>query len=155
MPTYLLTWNAKKWPWEAIQATIEGIALRGYHEETWSCGRNQRILAGDRIFILRQGKEPRGIVASGWASSAVYLGEHWKTGDGARAPLARYVDVRLDALFDAEHEPIYRREWLTKPELSCVHWDTQVSGIAIAPSAATALETEWALWVYFARAAQL
>ncbi len=67
MTTYLLTWNPSKWPWPELDDCIQEIKATGHYLERWSCGRNRKIVEGDRLFLLRQGLEPRGIVGSGWA----------------------------------------------------------------------------------------
>ena len=65
MTTYLLTWNPSKWPWPELDDCIREIRATGHYRERWSCGRNRKIVEGDRVFLLRQGLEPRGIVGSG------------------------------------------------------------------------------------------
>jgi 5-methylcytosine-specific restriction protein A len=65
MSTYLLTWSPKKWPWEDLSRRIGEIARQGFCVSDWSCGNNKSIARGDRLFLLRQGEEPRGIVGAG------------------------------------------------------------------------------------------
>jgi 5-methylcytosine-specific restriction enzyme A len=144
MATYLLTWNPEKWPWDDIVFARQRCELEGYLDERWSCGRNRRIQSDDRVFLLRQGKEPRGLIASGKATSEVFEAPHWRGDDETRSPVARYIDVRFDILLDADQEPIFRREWLDAESLSGVHWNTQVSGIRIPEPIASTLEREWA-----------
>src|SRR4051812_1432251 len=70
--TYLLTWNPNNWPWDDLEF-VAGKTAEGRHvDDRWSCGNTKRIRAGDRLFLLRQGVEPRGIMAAGWATSMVY-----------------------------------------------------------------------------------
>jgi 5-methylcytosine-specific restriction protein A len=69
---------------------------------------------------------------------------HWGGDDATRSPIARYVSVRFDVLLDADHEPIFRREWLDAEPFGGGHWNTQVSGISIPASIARTLELEWA-----------
>jgi 5-methylcytosine-specific restriction enzyme A len=144
MPTFLLTWNPAKWHWRDMQADIQRCQSDGYLDDRWSCGRNKQIQPGDRIFLLRQGQEPRGLIASGIATSSVFEDEHWGGDDTTRSPIARYVNIRFDVLLDADQEPIFRRDWLEAEALVGVHWNTQVSGIRIPEQMAQALEQEWA-----------
>jgi hypothetical protein len=44
----------------------------------WSCGNSKSIANGDRLFLLRQGEEPRGIVGVGYAESEPYRDTHWR-----------------------------------------------------------------------------
>src|SRR5262249_44145999 len=101
MPTYLMTWNPRRWPWpdldEQLQRFEDGARVRDW----WSCGNTRKIGAGDRLFSLRQGQSPpRGIFASGWATGVPKEGPHWdpklaQQGKTVfRAPL--YFDTLLD-----------------------------------------------------------
>jgi len=77
MATYLLTWNPKRWQWENLEECVRAIEKRGYYKDSWSCGVTKKIRPGDRVFLIKLGAEPRGIVASGRAVSKVYKDKHW------------------------------------------------------------------------------
>ena len=51
VPTYLVTWNPKKFNWVDFDSCYE----EGLYIGNWSCGNTKRIQAGDRIFMIRQG----------------------------------------------------------------------------------------------------
>ena len=53
------------------------------------------------------------------------------------------VDLRFDALLDAEREPILPREALGHGKLADMYWDTQASGTRIPPDVACELERIW------------
>ncbi len=78
MTTYLLSWNPKVWEWARIQDDISEIAEYGFSEMQWSTGVTKKIKAGDRVFVMKLGSEPRGIVASGWATSDVQQSNRYK-----------------------------------------------------------------------------
>jgi hypothetical protein len=64
--TYLLTWNpSKQLPWEELGEEIEEVESGFHRGGRWRCGLTKRIVEGDRVFLMRLGDEPRGIVASG------------------------------------------------------------------------------------------
>jgi Domain of unknown function (DUF6438) len=71
-PTYLLTFNPEKaYKWEDLRDCIDDVRDHGFYATSWSCGRNRKITAGDRVFMMRQGHrsgERRGIFASGRAT---------------------------------------------------------------------------------------
>ncbi len=144
MATYLLTWNPNKWDWDDRKEDIQRQREKGYVDGRWSCGTNKRIRKGDRIFLLRQGREPRGLVASGTALGGVVEDFHWMESQADQGILARYVEVRFDIVLDAEREPIFRRDWLGSGVYASVHWNTQVSGISIPDDVAQQLERDWA-----------
>jgi len=139
MNAYLLTWNPKRWHWD-LASDLAMLKAHGFIDGRWSCGRTKRIETGDRLFLLRQGVEPRGIIASGYAKLPPHAGAHW---DETRNDEALYVDVRFDALLDPEGDEILPLEQLRNGPLAAVNWRTQSSGISIAPAAASHLDTLW------------
>ena len=147
-PTYLLTFNPEKaYKWEDLRDCIDDIKDHGFYATAWSCGRNRRITAGDRVFMMRQGQgsgERRGIFASGRATSAVYQQEHWDEAEARRGKLALYVPIRLDVLLDPDSEPILSRSLLKEGPLAGGPWDARTGGVAIPVEIAAELEKEWA-----------
>jgi hypothetical protein len=147
-PTYLLTFNPEKaYKWEDLQDCIDDVRDHGFYATAWSCGRNRRIIAGDRVFMMRQGRgsgERRGIFASGWATSDVYEQEHWDASEARRGKLALYVPIRLDVLLDPDSEPILSRSVLREDPLGGGPWDARTGGVAIPDEIAAELEKEWA-----------
>ena len=144
MNTYLLTWNPAKWPWDDLAECIQQVKAAGRYRERWSCGRNRKIVEGDRLFLLRQGLEPRGIVGSGWAVSEVFDDWHWDEAKRAAGQRAWCVEMEFDVLLDAEREAILTREQLNVGVLAQMYWDSQSSGISIPDEVAQQLEIEWA-----------
>ncbi|MDP9476130.1 MAG: EVE domain-containing protein [Actinomycetota bacterium] len=140
MSTYLLTWNPNRWDWTDQALTAQRVREEGSAVVRWSCGNTRRIEAGDRIFLLRQGAEPRGIVASGTVIEPPYEDAHW---DESASKPALYVDVRLDALLDPDSDGVLRRELLDEPPFSGMHWNAQSSGTTIPAHVAAALTEAW------------
>ena len=139
MNTFLITWNPNRWEWN-MSNNIVALKRRGFFDSRWSCGRNKSIKAGDRLFLLRQGREPRGILASGFATSEPYLDEHW---DNNRSGDALYVKARFDSLLDPERDGVLPLSRLQDGPLGAVNWKTQSSGISVAATAAAELERRW------------
>lgn len=140
MRTFLLTWNPNKWSWDTLDADYSNSRKYGFIDTRWSCGRTMRIRAGDRVFLLRQGKEPRGILASGIVTSdEPFTAPHFA--ESVRSAL--YVNARLDILLHPDREAILDRANLNAGNLESVHWDTQSSGIEVPPDAAAELEALW------------
>jgi 5-methylcytosine-specific restriction enzyme A len=139
MRTYLLTWNPRKCEWATLREQIVEVAGTGGSADRWSCGSNRGIGPGDRVFLLRQGEEPRGIVASGRVTGAVYRDVHW--GDEGRA--TNYIDLEWDELFDPARDAILPREDLDHGILSRMHWNARQSGTLIPEDVAAVLEGEW------------
>jgi 5-methylcytosine-specific restriction enzyme A len=143
MSTYLLTWSPKKWQWEDLSRHISEIKKKRYCVTNWSCGNNKSIAKGDRVFLLRQGEEPRGIVGAGWAESDSFEEAHWRREKAKMIRTTMYITVRWVTLLNPETEAILPREWLNDAVLSRVNWNTQISGITIWPDVAKVLEDRW------------
>ena len=123
---------------------LASLKRRGFVDSRWSCGITKRIEPGDRLFLLRQGREPRGIMASGVSRSHPYLDDHW---DDDRNDKALYVKARFEALLDPEKDGVLPLSSLRDGPLGLVNWRTQASGISIAPTAAVELERRWSTFL--------
>jgi 5-methylcytosine-specific restriction protein A len=138
--TYLLTWNPQRWSWDDLVDDLATYRADGVLEGTWSCGSTRRIKAGDRLFLLRVGSEPRGIMASGRAASSVYEDDHW---DGTPGRRALFVKLRYDTLLDPEQDGVLPVDRLQSGRLASVDWTPQSSGTSIDLIAASELEGLW------------
>lgn len=137
MVAYLLTWNPKAWEWDDFQKDLQSFAHQGYLSGRWSTGHTKRIKKGDRVFLLRQGQEPRGIIGSGEATSSVFPDEHW---DGSGRD-CNYVEFRLDTFLDYRKTILSRKTLLSN--VPNVNWDTQASGISVAGDSLKKLDELW------------
>ncbi|MDW8395005.1 MAG: HNH endonuclease [Anaerolineae bacterium] len=148
MATYLLTWNPTRYghDWQSIEDCIQEIEKHGYYKDDWSCGVTKRIVPGDRVFLLKQGAEPRGIIASGWATSKVRQKPHWDLRARAEGRKALYVDVEFDVILNPAKR-IFPRSRLDHGIYARMHWDVQASGRMIPDEIAEQLERDWAEFV--------
>jgi hypothetical protein len=94
-------------------------------------GNTKRIRVGDRLFLLRQVVEPRGIIAAGWATSATYEGPHWDAERRSRGDMTLFVDLRFERILNPEYDEILPLEKLQAGSPSSVNWSTPASGIQI------------------------
>ena len=147
MATYLLAWNPRRWDWENIDDHIRELEREGVTIRRWSCANSTQIMEGDRLFLIRQGEEPRGIFASGVADTDWYEDLHWDEAKARAGVTTHYIRVKFDVLLDPSEEPILPRHFLNEPPFSDQHWDTQSSGIRIHDHVAAALEEEWAQYL--------
>lgn len=139
MKTYLLVWNPKKWTWTNLESDIEAVNESGRCSENWSCGRNKSIEVGDRIFLIKVGTEPKGILGTGYATTKPYPGKHW-SGENRET---LYIDIEYEALLNPEKEPILTLDLLEIGNLAKQHWMPQTSGISIRPELVDELEALW------------
>jgi len=150
MKTHLLLWDPKKWPWATLEQDIEQVNLTGRCLQIWGCGNSTKsIQAGDRVFLMKIGEEdPKGIVASGFASSTPYKDEHWND----KNKTANYIKVEFDVLLNPYKEPILTLDILNAGNLAAQDWTPQSSGNSINPALVDELE---ALWFEFLTTAKI
>lgn len=141
MATYLLTWNPEEsGNWDELPDRTEWVKAGNPLEMRWSCGVTKRIQRGDQVFLLRQGKEPKGIFASGTVTKGSYEDKHWNSKKSEAGKKALYVKAVYDVLLDPHQDTILSREQLDKPPFQGMHWDTQSSSISIPDNIAAELE---------------
>ena len=156
MATYLLTWNPNESSVSELAAAWERQCKgEGPLSENWSCGSNKNIPVGARVFLHRQAREPRGIVASGWVTRQSYQSKHWNLTRARKGDKANYVDWLLDAVCDGFQDdeddcppalsplPVHA---ITSPPVGTeIHWDNiPGSGIRIPDATAKEIERLWA-----------
>lgn len=138
-PTFLLTQNPAKWTWPgAEEQTFIANSLAGVPSpDSWSTGsRRGGVRPGDRALLLRQGAQPRGLIASGTFTSEVHEAPHWN-GSGAMMWAAEVQwEVFLDTL---EILPVAALQEATPGYL----WQPQASGQMLRTDVA---DTAWNLW---------
>jgi 5-methylcytosine-specific restriction enzyme A len=133
--TFLLTWNPRVHAWDELPADLRKLK-RGKLVVRWGCGRSRQIRDGDRLYLLRQGVEPRGLVGSGHASGDWYEGESFRH----KGVPGHYVDIAVDAL---SATPFLPREALSLGKLADMYWNTMVSGVEIPQAVALELDRVW------------
>jgi hypothetical protein len=139
--TMLATWNPDNWEWTdwyAVAAATEaGDIVRG----DWATGsRKGGVEPGDRVFLLKQGNEPRGVVGSGTCTSRIFRGQHWA--DGREGQDANYVLIEWDMVLTEDN--LLPHEELTERIPAGGSWGPQGSGTLLSPEIATELEALWA-----------
>ncbi|MCI0721483.1 MAG: EVE domain-containing protein [Acidobacteria bacterium] len=120
MATYLIKWNPKKWQWTTLLQDVEEVRRRGFFENGWSCGNTKRIRCGDRVFLLRTGIAPRGIMASGVVYEEPYEDAHYDEERGDDTAL--YIGVRFDSMLHPDREGISTIEQLQTGHFANFHW---------------------------------
>jgi hypothetical protein len=140
---YLLAWNPDNYPWSNLPALAAQFRsgekiLAQDADATWTVA-NKSVKPGDRLFLIRLGKEPKGIMGSGYSVSAPYKGPHYS---GETGKTAAYVQLKWDALLDPERDKVLPLVEL-RQSIPEINWTTNSSGIVIAPNARSRLEQMW------------
>ncbi|MCL3862050.1 protein NO VEIN domain-containing protein [Actinotalea sp. K2] len=139
MRTFLLTYNSQRWqiPEAAWFSDLEAVQAGARVGGRWSTGTRTDMTVGDRVYLLTQGVEPRGIVASGWTIDEPDQDEHWDGGGGT----ANYVEVEWDFMVPIDEPLLTANLLINVPE---VPWKYLLgSGVEVAPQAARRLNELW------------
>lgn len=140
MPTYLLTWNPRRWPWADTDYRKEVAATKGgrLFPSQWSVGKTKRIVPGDRLFLVRQDTD-RGIIGSGYATTEVFEDAHWDKSRSGETAL--YVEYQSDTLLPTDQR--LSIEALEEAKLG-VHWNNlMASGTTVPEEHCGRLEKLW------------
>ena len=151
--TYLLTWNPDRFAWTDFQAELTAAERGDSPYMRWSCGNTSSIPVGARVFLLRQGREPRGIIASGWVTHPSHQAPHWDPARRDAGDPAWYIGVGFEVLLDAEREAPLDVHRITDGPLAAVYWAIPASGTRLDVAAAAALAARWSVHVTAARPA--
>lgn len=103
MNTFLLVWNPKLWIWKDLDMLKSHVNRGEFVTRDWSCGNVKKIRAGDRIFIIRLGQQPKGIFASGTVEAERHLKPHW---DPEKHWEIGFITVRFDKLLNPLEQKI-------------------------------------------------
>ena len=140
----LLVWNPDRWEWTDIDEDAER-ARQGIHdpEDMWSVGNRTSIAEGTRFFMIRLGRDPRGIMASGRTVGKVFESPHWDEELQRAGRRVRRVRLRFERIINPDRQPLLAKADLAEPPFDTVYWSTQSSGITIPSAIADALQSKW------------
>ncbi len=144
MRTFLLTWNEKRWQWKTLAKDAGRVQSGKRVSDTWSSGNRKNIEKGDRLFLLKQGADPKGIIGYGWATGECFRDLHWANPRASQGDQANYVPMIFDHLVHPDAGEILPFSVLRFGKLARVNWNTQASGIVIEEGPAHELEQLWA-----------
>ena len=126
MPAYLLVWNPDVWSWSRLRQDLKTFVRNGALPFSWSCGNRRNLPIGSRVFLIRLGVEPKGIVGSGWTVNEPFSDN----------------GLHVEFVFDTLHEkPLLSLSELQR--MSDFHWSSQASGIEIPDETTSKLEDAW------------
>lgn len=125
---YLMTWNPASYPLSKMQDLATKLREDGFVEFGWSTGSRKDMELGSRIFLLRQGTEPRGLVGVGEVIGAVTKKTHWDKAKAAEGKVSLIARVRWTAL---SVDPFIDRTSLVSITGEDKLWSTQSGGVLV------------------------
>ncbi|UDN21797.1 McrB family protein [Aeromonas veronii] len=137
MSVFLLTWNPDQFSTGGDGSQAGLLDYREGDEIRWSC-RSKQPQFGDTVYLIRLGKEPRGIIAKGVVTQAPFSDSDWKDANLERS----YIKFQLQELRQSCQAGLLPM-LLLKASLPGQTWSSQTSGIAIKPDVTAALANLW------------
>ena len=119
----------------------DSAALDGTLPNVWPCDLEKPKL-GDRVFVVRTGQKPEGVVAAGAVARAPYDAPHWDPRKAEAGDTARFIGVELNESRIGEQDVIVGLADLKKQE-SKQQWTPQSAIIAIAGKPSRTLQRLW------------
>jgi 5-methylcytosine-specific restriction protein A len=138
---YLLTWNPKEFPWENLKEVARRVFEGQTVNDYWTT-HSHKVRAGDRVFLIRLGKQPKGIMASGYAISEVEVRPDHRPERAEQGVMRHYIRLTYDHLLNPALDPLLSVTQLRTGPLRSVHWYSESSGIEIKAGIET-LEQLW------------
>lgn len=147
MPTHILTWNPATWGWDDLFDVLDHVDAGESIELTWSAGNTTSIPIGSRVFLLKQGPEPRGIMASGWTTRPVEKLPHWDPDRAARGDVGKFVTFVPELMLNPDEDGLLDPRAFPPGAVREAYWAPTASGNSIPDGAAQHLEQLWAAHV--------
>ncbi len=126
------------WSWESFENDLDLFYIAKTLEGGWSCGVTKTIKTGDRVFLMRLGEAPKGIMASGRVLKGSYKSAHWA--DDSKETL--YIDIRFDNIVNPK-KTILSLDQLKIINPNLRFWTPRASGKSIPLETAAKLEKIW------------
>jgi hypothetical protein len=139
--TYLLTWNPKLWIWKELPYLVEKKKMGSDVILRWSCGNRRDIEVGDRVFIIRLGRPPKGIFANGVVICGPFEDSHWDFERKKYGVKATYLEIKIEILINPEENAIIPIDYL-KTNFKDMLWTPQSPGTFINKKTAFELENQ-------------
>lgn len=137
---YLLTWNPSGFPFSRFKPAADLVRDQGSATLGWSSGNRTHVSVGDRVFLMRQGEEPRGLVGSGRITEGVKVLPHYNEQERRDGKTYNQVMVLWDTL---QELPVLPVDELTSRTGEEDLWKRQVGGTEIKKEVLDRLEPAW------------
>lgn len=140
--SWLFSWDPKHYDWKEFNRLREAVIAGDEAITSWICT-NGNVSPGDTAFILRTGKDPKGIVARGNVANGPYEDLHWDPDKADVGEMAQYVDIQLTDVRDPAVDTFISLADLKRVTVDNQNWNPQESGIEIKQRSAKVLHGIW------------
>jgi 5-methylcytosine-specific restriction protein A len=133
----MLTWNPQQGRPENLKCAVGDISDGKACRQKWSTGGRKALPTGSRVFLIRQGVAPKGVVAAGFTKGEPLLSADLNE-------QSHYVDVAWTMALDADDTEILTLAAIEESEsLANVPWGIAGGGRKFQDEEATELERRW------------
>lgn len=139
--TYLVSWNPTRWDWLSFAEDRVATIAGGTVTRRWRTG-SKKPKVDDRVYLLRTGHDPRGVMARGRVAKAPYSDTHWDEVKAQSGETTDFIDVEFEDIRDPALDAFVPLYTLTS-KIAGQEWSPKSSGIIIKPAAARALARLW------------
>jgi predicted HNH restriction endonuclease len=133
LTSFLMTWKESGWPHENVVRMADALRGKGYVDEPWRIKAHTKTAVGDRVWVLRQGRGPKGVFGAGRIIGAPALG------DAGNGETQMMVDVRFEAFVDPKQRFLIDEDSMARV-LKPQQIRAQASGYRIDDEQSAALE---------------
>lgn len=130
--TYLLTWNPDNYQ------DGGNAGVRVGESERWTCS-STKPQQGDRVYLIRLGVDPKGMVARGIVTEGSFEDADWRDPSKTR----RYIRFRAEEARPDCASGLLPMVLLEQISKGSFKWSAQSSGISIPDALAKQLDTVW------------
>lgn len=138
MENYLLAWNPEKWEWPDLHEKLNNFKNDLPVLQEWST-RNRKIKIGDRVFMIRLGRQPKGVFASGIVTEIDIQAPHYVPEAALEGIIIPFVKFKFEILLDSEKSELIDEGALKNKPFDSQHWHIQASGAHLQPNVADSL----------------
>jgi hypothetical protein len=137
---YLFTWKpGERWPHESLRKFVSEFKASGSAEVDWTCAAFKQVRPGDRAYLLKQGKPPRGIFGRGRVVGKPYPKQMAAPHTGKWLVDLSFDVDKGDILCDPEDRLLVPEEKLLQLAPKS-QWQNQSAGISVSEGAARKLD---------------
>jgi len=138
--TYLLTWHPENYPFDKIRSVAMQVEKERFAPLGWSTGNRRHVEVGERVYLMRLGVNPQGVVGSGVIQSEIEVVPHWDKKKAANNKTYNKVSVLWDFL---QEKPLLSLETLERQSNNPYFWRRSMGGVEIQVDDLSVLEKEW------------
>lgn len=140
LPAYLLTWNPTMFDFSNFDKEAKLVGERGEGDLGWSTGNRQSAPIGARVFLMRQGQEPKGLVGVGRITGSITPQPHWDPKQREQGKTYLMAPIRWQTL---QELPVLLLDQLISEFDQPALWNAPAGGVEIPAEIAARLEHAW------------